>query len=230
MKKPIFPDKMFLNEKGIELFLNHVDNHYIDLNSIPYDKSLFEGYDRIFVVGPQRSGTTFTGQALADTLSFKTVDENDFYVNDLKKFEEVIKQKNIVVQCPGMTHCIQMYSGKKDLTVFMGRKWSDIVKSVLKKNGQISNYVLAFQMYDVEKWNYCKYQNSIKESDFVDIIGTRDDIVDKPYLHIIYKIWKNYQIKNIPNAISLEYESMKSHPMWIDKKDRKNFHEKQTRL
>ena len=50
---------------------------------------------------------------------------------------------------------------------------------------------------------------------------------DSYYLDVIYKIWDHYQKSQIKNWIQLDYESMKSHPMWLDKDKRKNFHPKQ---
>ena len=123
-----------------------------------------------------------------------------------------------------MTCRIQKLVDKNDLVIFMVRKWSDIVKSVFKKNGRISNWIIMDTMYDVEKYYYSEYDSECGE--------IYERVVDRNsyYLDAPYKIWKHYQKDMIPNAISLEYESMKFHPMWIDKKDRKNFHEKQTRL
>ena len=43
-------------------------------------------------------------------------------------------------------------------------------------------------------------------------------------------MWKHYQSKLIPNCITLEYESMKIHPMWLDKDQRKDFTDKQTEI
>lgn len=218
------PQKIFLDEEQIEQVFNEIDNFQVKIDSVEYDKNLVEGYDRIVIVGTQRSGTTFTSQALSETLSFRNVDEHEFNVRNVEMFKNVFKEKNIVVQAPAMTCRIQKLVGKNDLVIFMVRKWSDIVKSVFKKNGKISNWVTMDTMYDVEKHYYSEYDSECGK--------IYEEVVDRNsyYLDAPYKVWKNYQIKNIPNAISLEYESMKSHPMWIDKKDRKNFHEKQTRL
>ena len=40
-------------------------------------------------------------------------------------------------------------------------------------------------------------------------------------------MWKYYQRDKIPNWIQLDYESMKSHPMWVDKDKRQNTTRKQ---
>ena len=69
-------------------------------------------------------------------------------------------------------------------------------------------------MFDIEKYNFNKYDSKAGEA--------FDKYVEKdcPYLNSYYNMWKHYQIKNIPNCIALEYESMKNHPMWLDKDQR----------
>jgi hypothetical protein len=49
------------------------------------------------------------------------------------------------------------------------------------------------------------------------------------YLDVVYKIWDYYQKDKVKNWINLSYESMETHPMWLDKSKRKNFHSKQTK-
>ena len=146
MKKPIMKAKFEYSENDVKVVFEDVDNHYVDLNSVKkFNERDFKGYDRIFLVGPQRSGTTFASKAISHTLGekYRFVDEDEYYVSDIKKFEEVIQEKYIVVQAPAMTHVIDFYANDNDLVVFMTRKWSDIVKSIYRKNGKISNYVLA---------------------------------------------------------------------------------------
>ena len=218
------PEKIFLDENQTKKVFNEIDNFQVKIDSVEYNKNLIEGYDRIVIIGTQRSGTTFTSQALSETLSFRNVDEAEFDVRNVDLFKNVFKEKNIVVQAPAMTCRIQKLVGENDLVIFMVRKWSDIIKSVYRKNGKISNWVVMDTMYDIEKHYYSEYDSECGK--IYDKVVNRNSY----YLNAPYNVWKHYQKDLIPNAISLEYESMKNHPMWIDKEDRKNFHEKQTRL
>ena len=111
-----------------------------------------------------------------------------------------------------------------DLVVFMSRKWSDIVKGVHRKNGFLSNWIFMNTMFDIERHNFSEYDKKAGE--------IFDEYVkkDTPYLNSYYNMWKHYQSKVIPNCITLRYESMKSHPMWLDKDQRKDFRDKQTEL
>jgi hypothetical protein len=218
------PEKIFLDESHTHQVFDEIDNFQVEIDSTEYDDGLVKGYDRIVIVGPQRSGTTFTSQALSETLSFRNVDEGEFDVRNVELFKNIFREKNIVVQAPAMTCRIQKFVGEKDLVIFMVRKWSDIVKSLYKKNGRISNWIIMDTLYDVEKFYFTEYDSNAEK--FYNNHVDRDSY----YLDAYYKMWKHYQKDIIPNAISLEYESMKNHPTWIDKKHRKNFHEKQTRL
>ena len=218
------PKKLFLTEEHIQRVFNEIDQFTVELDTVDYDENLFKGHKRIIIVGPQRSGTTFTSRALAKTLKFKNIDEDRFDVRDINLFRDVIKQENIVVQAPAMTCRIQTLVGKDDLVVFMRRKWSDIVKGVHRKNGFLSNWIMMNTMFDVERYNFCEYD--------LNCAKIFDEYVkkDTPYLTAYYSMWKHYQSKVISNCIALDYESMKSHPMWLDKDQRKDFSDKQTEL
>ena len=219
------PEKISLPEETIQQVITEIDQFTVELDTVSYNENLFKGYKRIIIVGPQRSGTTFTSQALANTLNFKNVDEGEFNVRDINMFRNVIEQENIVVQAPGMTCKIQKLVGDDDLVVFMNRKWSDILKSVIRKNnGRLSNWVLMETMFNIDRYYFNEYDNTAGE--FFDKYVSKNSY----YLDSYYNVWKHYQSKVIPNCITLEYESMKIHPMWLDKDQRKNFSGKQTTI
>ena len=218
------PEKIQLTEEHIQQVFNEIDQFTVELDTVDYNEDLFKGYKRIIIVGSQRSGTTFTSQALANTLNFRNVDESEFNVRDVNMFRNIIKQENIVVQAPAMTCRIQALVGDDDLVVFMSRKWSDIVKGVHRKNKSLSNWVLMETMFDIERYYFNEYDNTAGK--FFDKHVNKNSY----YLDAYYNMWKHYQSKVIPNCITLKYESMKNHPMWLDKSQRKNFGDKQTTL
>ena len=218
------PEKIYLTEEYIQRVFNEIDQFEVELNTVDYNESLFKGYKIIIIVGPQRSGTTFTSQALSNTLKFRNVDEGEFSVRDVNMFRNIMKQENIVIQAPAMTCRIQALIGKDDLVVFMSRKWSDIVKGVHRKNRSLSNWILMETMFDAERYYFNEYDNTAGK--FFDKHVNKNSY----YLDAYYNMWKHYQSKIIPNCITLKYESMKNHPMWLDKSQRKNFGDKQTTL
>ena len=218
------PEKIYLTEDRIEQIFNEIDESMINIDSIDYDEHLIKGYKRIVIVGLQRSGTTFVSQAFSNTLNFTNIDEAEFNVRNVNMFKQIMKGENIVVQAPGMTCRIQSFVNDDDLVVFMYRKWSDIIKSVYKKNNSLSNWIFMDTMYDIEKHYFTEYDSKCEKY--------YDKYVNKNsyYLDSYYNIWKHYQSKVIKNCITLNYDSMKKHPMWIGKPDRSNFHSKQTRI
>lgn len=218
------PDKIYLEKDQIEQVINEIDGFMIDIDSVDYNEDLIKGYKRIVVVGLQRSGTTFTSQAFSNTLNFTNVDEGEFRVRDVNLFKEIMKRENIVVQAPAMTCRIQSFVNDDDLVVFMYRKWSDIIKSVYKKNNSLSNWILMDTMYDIEKYYFTEYDPECEK--YYDKHVNRNSY----YLDSYYNMWKHYQSKKIKNCITLNYDSMKIHPMWIDKSSRSNFHAKQTSI
>ena len=220
----ILPEKIYLTEDRIEQIFNKIDESMIDIDSIDYDEHLIRGYKRIVIIGLQRSGTTFVSQAFSNTLNFTNIDEAEFDVRNVNMFKQIMKRENIVVQAPGMTCRIQSFVNDDDLVVFMYRKWSDIIKSVYKKNNSLSNYIFMDTMYDIEKHYFTEYDSKCEKY--------YDKYVNKTsyYLDSYYNMWKHYQSKVIKNCITLNYDSMKTHPMWVDKQSRSNFHRKQTSI
>lgn len=218
------PEKRFLSKEELEKAFNEIDNYQIDIEPVVYSPDLFKGYDRVIITGPQRSGTTFTSKAIANTLGYRFVDEAEFGVNKFDLFKNKLKEKNIVVQAPSMSSRVHMAVGENDLVVFMSRKWSDIIKSVFKKNGRLSNWIYQETMYDLERYHIEQVDPNINE--------VYDQYVDRDsyYLNCFYSLWKHYMSKQIPNCFALDYESMKEHPMWVDKQQRSKFHYKQTSL
>jgi len=217
------PEKQYIRDDTMRC-INDIDPLTVELDSVKYNKKLFKGYKRIIIVGPQRSGTTFTSRALANTLNFRNVDEAKFKINNIDMFRNIMKQENIVIQAPDMTCRIQAFVGKDDLVVFMKRKWSDILKGLYRKNGKLSNFIFMWTMFDYDKYRFSEYDKKAGKA--------FDKYVNKEssYLNSYYNMWKHYQSKVIPNCIALDYESMKNHPMWLDKSQRKNFEDKQTTL
>ena len=62
------PKKRKLSKLEIEDAILDIDNFQVPLDPVDFNEELVKGYDRIIVVGPQRSGTTFAGQAISYTL------------------------------------------------------------------------------------------------------------------------------------------------------------------
>ena len=79
-KWPFWPEKKKLSGDELAEHLKKIDDFQVELDVVKYNPKLFEGYDRIVVLGPQRSGTTFTAKAISNTLGedWHYIDEGQF--------------------------------------------------------------------------------------------------------------------------------------------------------
>ena len=156
-KWPFWPEKKKLSGDELAEHLKKIDDFQVELDVVKYNPKLFEGYDRIVVLGPQRSGTTFTAKAISNTLGedWHYIDEGQFRTKNTKQFKGLWKRDHHVFQAPGLTHLIHEYAGKNDLVVFMVRRWSDILRSVkrISQRGP-TNWILMDTVYALNKHQF----------------------------------------------------------------------------
>lgn len=88
----------------------------------------FKIYDRIYVTGPQRSGTTIASRMIAYDTRHKCIDEADYKWKS-PKFNELKKLKNVVIHCPLFCHIIQRHSDSNTMIVMIFRPIDEIVRS-----------------------------------------------------------------------------------------------------
>jgi len=222
--------KKYLTDSESEEHINQIDDYMVHLPSVHYNKSLVEGYRNIVVVGNQRSGTTFTGKVIAKDLGYTYKDENTFNIRDESKFLKLNNQKKskLVFQAPALTYKMHKLVTDDDLVIFMNRNWSDILRSVKRKNKKLSQYIFLKgdeSMYELQYNKYIEY-----DSGYSKLFDNNIDDSDKYTFSLMYKAWLYYQQDIIKNTLTLDYESLQIHPMWLDKGKRKKFKPKQTKL
>ena len=220
------PKREYLSKEQIEFVINDIDQYQVPLSTTKYDIELFKGYKNIIIIGSPRSGTTFTGHALAKTLSLNYVDENEYNLRNANLFNKIMDKGNNIAQAPGFTHIAHLLADKDNLIVFMVRRWSDIIKSLYRIEGKLSNWVYARTLYEYELFNrinpgirtHCNPSTDLEVEEYF------KKYIDKNgyALEMIYKMWKYYQRDKIPNYIQLDYESLSTHPMWVSKENRRN--------
>ena len=234
MDKMPQPKREYLDEKQTEFVINNIDQYQVPLSTTKYNIEVFKGYKNIIIVGNPRSGTTFTSHALAKSLGLNYVDENSYGLRNANLFNKIMDRGNNVAQAPSFTHIAHLLANKDNLIVFMVRKWSDIIKSLYRIEGKISNWVYTKTLYDYELFNRINPGIRTKCNPPIDLEVEsyfKKHIDKNSYLlEVPYKIWKYYQRSKIPNWIQLDYESLSTHPMWVDKKDRKNTTRKQLQV
>ena len=167
-------------------------------------------FKKIYVTGPQRSGTTFTAKYLSKMLNYKHIDEHDFGTHDFKKMLEIIlNHDSFVVQCPAQSHNITNFPMNDDsIVVFMFRDIYDIISS---------EHRIDWHIRGAEKRERQKYNFFFEE-------------YTKPFIPISvikHKVWEQVQKPNIDNYLELNYNLLKDTDEWINKEDRVNFKNKQ---
>lgn len=169
-------------------------------------------YKKIYVTGPQRSGTTFAAKLISKDLGYKHIDEHDFDTHDFEKMKDVmLKHDKFIIQCPAQTHNILNFPmGDDSVIIYMKRDIYDVISS---------EHRIDWHTRGAEKRERVKYTTHFKE-------------YYKPYIPISIiknKVWDDIQKHKINNYIEMNYDLLKLTDMWIDKENRKNFKNKQTK-
>ena len=98
------------------------------------------------------------------------------------------------IQCPTLCRYIHFFAAENNAIIMMRRNIKDIIKSQKRIN------------WSKEWLELIRYDHST-------------GIISK----IKYDFWKKNQKKQIKNAFEIEYDSLKTHLLWINKKARENF-------
>ena len=158
----------------------------------------FKQFEKIFVTGPQRSGTTICAKMIAHDTGHAYIDEID-HEAQAKAFEALLALNdgiNCVIQCPAFCHIIHRYGDDHALVVLMRRPIDDIIRS----------------------------QKRISWGDHVELskYGLKEGIISAAK----YAYFEQYQRHLIKHSKEVMYESLRPHPLWCD--DRGYFASKQT--
>lgn len=158
------------------------------------------GFTTIVVTGPQRSGTTFMAYAISYDIGWPYADEAVFNIDDRKKFNDLLlfRERNIVVQAPGMMRWIDEYGLYKDiLFIVMIRAVEDIVKSEVKRRW-------GFRAYEIKK--------------YLDLGATLDIPISKTKYEYFEKNQRQYFKGNL---LLVKYpEDVRDHPLFVPDKER----------
>lgn len=158
-------------------------------------------FRKIFVTGPQRSGTRIAAQMVAHDTGLKYVDEKAFSGDSLTSLWPLLSDDQpMVIQCPAACRWVHLFTAPENAVVLMRRAVDDIIAS----QNRIG--------WDREPSELIKY-----------------DLLDGTISEVKYRFWDETQRDLIHNPFEIEYESLSEHPMWISKPDRVGFRWDQTR-
>ena len=151
-------------------------------------------FDKIVIVGPQRSGTRFATWAIAHDLGLKFIDQRGIRIN---KFSHLVSALDtydrVAIQGTGCTHCIHKLKRDDTLVVYVRR---------------LPAHVLASQQriqWQEETWEAAKIPEKYRIY---------------PLCEGRFQYWRDEQCLSIPNWTILPYDSLRQHPLFIDEKDR----------
>jgi len=162
-------------------------------------------FNRIWVVGPQRSGTRIMSKMIAHDIGCRLFDERDFAIDSVSRLwimvGETLDEETVVIHGPGITRWVHRLASTQDAVVFMLRDLEEIRASE-RRIDWLHDRAEAMK-YDAE----------------------RDSAAVKQ------KFWMETQVPLIENAFTAIYPGdLDTHPMWVSQGDRKAFRWDQTNV
>ena len=161
-------------------------------------------FDRIWVVGPQRSGTRIVSKMIAHDLKCRVFDEREFAIDSLSRLwimvGETQDEETVVIHGPGITRWVHMLASRNDAVIFMMRAIEEI-KASERRIDWLHNMAEAMK-YDSE--------------------GSSAEIKQA--------YWYDEQRDKIAHPFTVIYpEDISGHPLWVDPGDRAAFTWDQTK-
>ncbi len=162
--------------------------------------TLMTSFHKILVTGPQRSGTRIVAKMIAHDNKIRYVSEQQVRIKSMKKANQFLSlDERLVIQCPGLCHCIEELASATVLIVIVVRNVKDIIASQSRIGWT------RFEGGELRKY------------------GKTSGIISK----VRYAYWE-MQKELIPNWLEVKYEDLKDHPMFVPKKERQDFKWNQT--
>jgi hypothetical protein len=153
-------------------------------------------FHRIWVIGPQRSGTRIVAKMIAHDTFRDYVDETRFMVDSLHQLQNILAHKGpkkIVIHGPGISRWAHVLAGPSDSVVFCWRDLADVIKSQER----------WWTKDRIESIKYHRTHNSAEAK---------------------HEYWKTVQRSLSPNPVTLRYpEDIEDHPMYVPKNKRFSF-------
>lgn len=165
-------------------------------------------FEYILVTGPQRSGTTIMAVMIANDLGYEFIEEGTIWgrlqwqppdppaPRDFTAYFQKEDTPPAVIHCPEHSAYCHLYAGFDNVAVVMVRRDIDDIIASQERVGWGFEW-LEMKHYPGE---------------------------ERPISRVKYKHWDDYQKKELgKQAFEIEYESLKKHPMWVDKSERNDF-------
>ena len=158
-------------------------------------------HPRIVVTGPQRSGSRVAAKMIAADTGHTFVDEMEFAIKDVGAFWEVLKREQVVVQAPHMLKDVVDDPPPGIFVVLMRRELEHIHASERRI-----------------RWAEVFGGNVTELAKF--------GLTEGDPAAVKYAYWDSHD-KSVP-FLELEYEALRSHPLWVPEGLRRDFGPLQT--
>ena len=156
-------------------------------------------FTRIIVTGPQRSGTRVCAKMISADTGLRYVDEQEINVDSLYALAHTLTEGNVVIQCPALSYWAWAVGTVDDVAIVLMRR--PVVE------------IIASQ--ERVRWGY----------EWLELM--RYGAASSPIAEVKYRFWDETKDR-IRHPFEVEYESLKAHPLWIDKEARAGFGYDQT--
>lgn len=161
-------------------------------------------YSRIAVTGPQRAGTTIATKMIAADTGYRFMDEKEFGTFNAGRWRRLFEDEyGIVVQCPHMLKDAVDDPPPGVLIVLMRRPLDEIHASDERVGWQ------------------AQYKGNTTEL-------RKFGLLEGDSARIKYEYWDSHE-KDFP-YLELRYDRLAGHPMYVERRLRKSFQMKQTKV
>jgi len=170
-----------------------------------------EKYKRIVVSGCQRSGTTILTKMIAHTLGYTKLDEFQVYPHNLANMSETLKREKVVIHSPQLTSRLHQITAPSTCIVWITRPFGEIRKSMNR---------IGWQIEEEERQKYIhRFAKIVKGINY-----------NQPIEKLKHDFWQWQKQRMKVDWIEHKYESeyMKTHELFRNSEQRKEFNPKQT--
>lgn len=171
-------------------------------------------FHRIYVTGPQRSGTTICARIIAHDTGYRYVDEEEFGVHEYADLIRLVQEtdESLVVQCPGISrwiHAGELGGDPRSAVVWMLRPLHEIVASQ-------------------QRIGWAKEADERAKYDDVNLSSLPGP--EEPVAKLKYAFWRQFQLARIAHPHEIGYYGLSWHPLWVPKGQRHGFAPRQWQL
>jgi len=167
-------------------------------------------YKSIVVSGCQRSGTTILTKMIAHTLGYTKLDEFQLDPHNLENLQKVMNGGGVVIHSPQLSSQLHQIAVPDSCVVWINRSFNEVRKSMQR---------IGWQVEEEERKKYERFSKVAK--------GVN---INQSIERVKYDFWQWQKQRMKVDWIEHEYESdyMRSHELFRNIEQRKDFNPKQT--